>query len=168
MWSTRITIYSNFYLNIEDLVHMENLLPFRAWYWSPPLPKSLHISDSRIFWWCSGRKYNRNVSLWIVICPCLQCITFQTQFVDLLIHEYFDGLCEQYYITEERYVEPEAKKKRSYTLVKWGYTSIYYILSSAWAYKILIGTSFMPTWLGGKDSPFTMLSAVPKVTDVTF
>lgn len=58
--------------------------------------------------------------------------------------------------------------KRSYTLVKWGYSIIYYIISSIWSYKILCGTRFMPTWLGGNGSPYILTEQGPKVPDVTF
>ena len=74
----------------------------------------------------------------------------------------------KYDITDQRYIEPEAKKKRSYTLVKWGYTCIYYLFSSLWAYKILRETDFMPVWLGGKGSPYTLLEVAPKVVDCSF
>lgn len=87
---------------------------------------------------------------------------------DLLVHYLLDDACEQHFITEERYVEPEAKKKRSYTLVKWSYSMLYYLASSIWAYKILINTQFMPTWLGGLGSPYSMGPVVPRVQDPTF
>ena len=85
------------------------------------------------------------------------------QLYDLIIHHIFDPLCQQHYITEERYTEPEQKVKRSYTLVKWGYSIGYYLLSSAWAYKIMVGTQFMPTWLGGLGSPLTLLDNAPRI-----
>lgn len=74
----------------------------------------------------------------------------------------------KHYITEERYLDPEARKKRCYTLVKWGYSIIYYLISSIWCYKILCETRFMPTWLGGKGSPFIMFEQGPRVLDYTF
>ena len=76
--------------------------------------------------------------------------------MDWLIHYYFDPLCYKYYITENRYTSDESRKKRVYTLVKWGYSIIYYFFTSIWAYKIMINTKFMPTWLGGLGSPFDM------------
>jgi hypothetical protein len=91
-----------------------------------------------------------------------------TQVIDWLIHYYFDGLCEKYYITEQRYTDPESRKKRCYTLVKWGYSIVYYLISSLWAYKILVGTHFMPTWLGGLGSPYSMIEVVPAIPDATF
>ena len=85
----------------------------------------------------------------------------------MLVHYLFDDLIEKYYITDQRYTEPEARKKRCYTLVKWGYSSLYYLFSSVWAFLILKETTFMPTWLGGKGSPYTMVDAVPKVSEAT-
>ena len=66
------------------------------------------------------------------------------------MHRKFDDKCEQFYLGYERYQLPEVRKKRAYTLVKWGYTISYYAVSSVAAYAILKDTSFMPTWLGGK------------------
>ena len=88
--------------------------------------------------------------------------------MDWLIHYFFDPLCYKYYITENKYIEHEARKKRVFTLVKWGYSIIYYFFSSIWAYKIMIGTTFMPTWLGGLGSPYTMADNVPAVAGATF
>lgn len=88
--------------------------------------------------------------------------------MDLLIHYMFDDLCAKYYITEERYTDPESKKKRCYTLVKWGYSIIYYLFSSIWAYLIMRNTHFMPTWLGGLGSPLSMLESAPRIPEVTF
>ena len=67
----------------------------------------------------------------------------------MIVHKIFDPIFEKHYITEERYTEPQAKKKRVYTLVKWTYSIIYYLISSIWGYKIISNTTFLPTWLGG-------------------
>ncbi len=52
--------------------------------------------------------------------------------------------------------------------MKWGYTILYYFISSVWCYKILCGTRFMPTWLGGNGSPDIMLEQNMRVLDATF
>ena len=85
----------------------------------------------------------------------------------MLVHYLLDGPCEKYYITNERYLEPESRKRRCYTLVKWGYSIVYYLVSSLWAYKILRPTSFMPTWLGGSGDPTEMYLVAPRVDGVT-
>ncbi len=91
-----------------------------------------------------------------------------THGVDLLVHHLLDGPCEKYYITEQRYLSPESRKKRSYTLVKWGYSILYYLVSSVWAYKIIRETTFMPTWLGGSGDPFNLFLDAPSIPGVTF
>lgn len=52
--------------------------------------------------------------------------------------------------------------------MKWGYSMIYYLASSIWAYKIIKETSFMPTWLGGFGSPFSILDNFPHIPEATF
>jgi len=73
----------------------------------------------------------------------------------------------KYYITEERYLEASSRKKRCFTLVKWGYSLVYYAISSAWAYKIMVDTAFMPTWLGGIGDPYSMSELAPQIPDPT-
>ena len=87
--------------------------------------------------------------------------------MDFLIHHYFDPIFEAHYITTSKYIDPEACKKRCYTLVKWAYSIIYYLLSSAWAYKIMLGCEMFPTWLGGNGSVHNMFKGYPDVTDYT-
>lgn len=69
---------------------------------------------------------------------------------DNLVHQLFDNKCEKYYISHEKYKTEEARKKRSYTLVKWAYSLLYYGTSSIAAYLLVQETTFMPTWLGGQ------------------
>ena len=88
--------------------------------------------------------------------------------MDMLIHHYFDPIFEEHYITESRYIDPVLRKKRCYTLVKWAYSILYYIISSIWGYKIMIGTTLMPTWLGGHGNLFIMNSELPHVPSATF
>jgi hypothetical protein len=78
-------------------------------------------------------------------------IPFAIVFVvtDFLSHRIFDSICEKYYISHTKYPNPEARRKRCYTIVKWGFSIFYYALTSVTAYFILLNTSFMPTWLGG-------------------
>lgn len=97
-----------------------------------------------------------NVSLWHPIFHHFHCIFATIKIVDWKIHNYLDDLCEKYFITEKKYLDPESRKKRCFTLVKWGYSIFYYVLSSIWAYKILLGTKFMPTYMGGSGSPYIL------------
>ena len=41
-----------------------------------------------------------------------------------------------------------------YTLVKWSYSIVYYIIASIAAILLIKDTSFFPTWLGGSGSSF--------------
>jgi hypothetical protein len=70
-------------------------------------------------------------------------------FADMMSHRIFDPLCEKYYISHVKYPVEEARKKRCYTIVKWGFSIFYYAITSIFAYLILLPTSYMPTWLGG-------------------
>ena len=56
---------------------------------------------------------------------------------------------------------------RSYTLVKWGYSLIYYIVTSAAAYWILVQTSAMPAWLGGHGDPMNFFRHCPTIPEAT-
>lgn len=113
-------------------------------------------------------KYLGNVDLWTSLWSFIYSKNKAIQGFDFLVHYIFDELCAKYYITDERYTEPEQKKKRCYTLVKWGYSILYYLGSSAWAYKIMVETTFMPTWLGGLGSPLDMINHAPRIPEVTF
>ena len=42
--------------------------------------------------------------------------------MDVLIHTHFDPIFESHYITTSKYIDPVARKKRCYTLVKWAYS----------------------------------------------
>lgn len=90
-----------------------------------------------------------------------------TQVFDWLIHRNFDGLCDEHYINREKYPTEEERKKRCYTLVKWAYSIAYYLLSSAWAYKILMGTTYFPTWMGGRGDPFTFFVSKTPLGEAT-
>jgi hypothetical protein len=67
----------------------------------------------------------------------------------MMSHKFFDPLCDKYYISHVKYPTEEQRKKRCYTIVKWGFSIIYYALTSVFGYFILLPTSFMPTFLGG-------------------
>lgn len=51
--------------------------------------------------------------------------------------------------------------------MKWGYSLGYYALSSIWAYKIMIGTSFMPEWMGGNGHPLKQFQSAPAISEAT-
>lgn len=89
--------------------------------------------------------------------PYLQRKLCKTQGFDWLVHYILDDLCDRYYLNHDKYASEEDRKKRSYTLVKWGYSIVYYLLSSIWCFRILTETTYMPGWLGGKGDPFTYL-----------
>ncbi len=71
---------------------------------------------------------------------------------DQMLHKMLDPLCEKYYINHSKYHDPDARKKRCYTLVRWAFSFTYYAISSITGYLILLPTSFMPTWLGGNGN----------------
>ena len=105
--------------------------------------------------------------LWSPLCLSVFSSSSLTQIFDWLVHYYLDDLCFKHYIVEVKYPDIEARRKRSYTLVKWAYSIFYYLVTSMWAYKIMIGTTFMPTWLGGLGSPYTMGDHIPNIPQVT-
>ena len=88
--------------------------------------------------------------------------------LDLLSHHYLDDLCAKHFITDLRYNDPDSKKKRCYTIVKWGYSIIYYIAVSIWAYTILKDSVFLPGWLGGSGDPYSTGRDAPRVSGATF
>lgn len=79
----------------------------------------------------------------------------------------FDDLCDRHYLNHDKYVTEEDRKKRSYTLVKWGYSIAYYLASSVWCFRILMDTTFFPEWLGGKGDPFTYFLSKLLVSEIT-
>lgn len=83
------------------------------------------------------------------------------------MHYALDDLCEKHYLNQAKYVTEEERKKRSYTLVKWGYSIVYYLASSVWCFRILMATSYLPTWLGGQGDPFTYLVNKLPVGEIT-
>ena len=76
--------------------------------------------------------------------------------MDLTTHYYLDDYFFKYFTSEVKYPNPDVRANRAYTNVKWTYSMIYYLITSIWCYKILLGTSFMPTWLGGTGTPYNM------------
>jgi hypothetical protein len=68
---------------------------------------------------------------------------------DTLFHYALDEKCAQHYINKEKYPTEEARKKKAYTVVRWGFSLLYYGASSTAAFLIIQPTSFMPNWLGG-------------------
>lgn len=82
---------------------------------------------------------------------------------DLFVHYIFDGLCVKYYLTENKY-EGKAREKRAYTLVKWGYSILYYLISSISAFYLIKDTSFFPTWLGGNGACMNLVLNAPALT----
>ena len=87
---------------------------------------------------------------------------------DLLSHHYLDDLCAKYYITNLRYHDEESKKKRCYTMVKWAYSIVYYMMAAGWACKILRESSFLPRWLGGNGDLVSAFTDTPRVIGATF
>jgi hypothetical protein len=88
--------------------------------------------------------------------------------VDHKIHAIFDSLCEKYYINHQKFPDPEQRIKRCYTLVKWGYSVIYYTISTAAAYILLFNTDVLPAWLGGSGSCMNTFAASPKIPAYTW
>lgn len=84
------------------------------------------------------------------------------------MHYTLDDLCDRHYLNHDKYGSEEDRKKRSYTLVKWGYSIVYYLLSSIWCFRILTETTYLPVWLGGKGDPFTYLLNKLLVSEITF
>lgn len=78
----------------------------------------------------------------------------------------FDGLCEKYYLSSK--YEGKARAKRAYTLVKWGYSLVYYLISSIAAIYILKDTSYFPTWLGGNGSCSNQYVNAPFLSEANY
>jgi len=53
------------------------------------------------------------------------------------IHHLFDESCEKSFLGFDKYTTTEARKKRSYTLVKMIYSNVFYFFTSASGYLIL-------------------------------
>jgi hypothetical protein len=79
-----------------------------------------------------------------------------------MVHYFFDDLCDKYFINHNSFTDPVARKNRCYTITKWGYSIIYYSLSSVAAIALLKNTSYFPTWLGGKGSPRNIYNDFPE------
>jgi hypothetical protein len=73
------------------------------------------------------------------------------------LHYLFDDWVEKNYLRESKYTSPEARKRRSYTIVRWGYNIIYYTWASITAYILVKDTTFLPPWLGGNGSIYSLI-----------
>jgi ceramide synthetase len=51
--------------------------------------------------------------------------------------------------------------------VKWGYSILYYFLSSVSAFLLIKDTSFYPTWLGGSGTCFNIIRDAPALPEAT-
>ena len=69
---------------------------------------------------------------------------------------YFNDWFMVNFINEGKYVDVDKRRKRCYTLAKWTFSELYYLPVSIWAYFLLLPTSFMPGWLGGRGDPLNM------------
>lgn len=130
--------------------------------------KSLCFPNSWTLQVSTSRKFVRNVDLRIAFRSNLYGTYLSTQIFDFIVHHFLDDLCAEFYITGEKYTTPEDKKKRCYTLVKWAYSLVYYLISSVWCYTILKQTTYLPTWLGGKGDPYEFFLDNRKVAEATF
>lgn len=71
---------------------------------------------------------------------------------DWLWHRKVDDWVFNNYLSTERYADELARRRRSFTIAKWGYSEIYYFCSSIIGYLLIQNTSFMPEFLGGSGS----------------
>ena len=78
------------------------------------------------------------------------------QFVDYVIHYYFDGWAEKYYLRKDRYTDPVSRQKKSRVVVRWGFNIFYYSLTSISGYLLIKNTSFLPPILGGNGSVYSL------------
>jgi hypothetical protein len=67
-----------------------------------------------------------------------------------------DEWTERNLIRTDKYPEVEMRLKKSYSVIKWSYSGAYYLGASITAYLLLKGTNFLPTFLGGKGSIYTL------------
>jgi hypothetical protein len=155
-------------VNLEGRNLVENHIHSGFYRSRDAVQESVRVPDARVLQGDPLREHLGNAALRPALRRPVHSTPPPTQGFDLLVHHLLDGPCEKYYITEQRYLSPESRKKRSYTLVKWGYSIVYYLISSVWAYKIIRETSFMPTWLGGNGNPLNMTDNAPHIPDVTF
>jgi hypothetical protein len=82
------------------------------------------------------------------------------------VHYLFDDLCIKYYLDQNKYVG-KSKEKRAYTLVKWGYSIIYYFFSTIAAFLLIKDTTFFPSWLGGNGSCLNLINHSPAMPEAT-
>ena len=87
----------------------------------------------------------------------IYCKNKVTQFLDHLSHYLFDSWVEKNYLRNDKYKEMEARMKKSYTIVKWYFGIIFYTFTSSFAYYLLKDSYFLPPFLGGNGSVFTMV-----------
>jgi hypothetical protein len=87
---------------------------------------------------------------------------------DAFSHKLFDSVCAKYYISHTKYPTEEERKKRCYTLVKWGFSIFYYGITSIFAYFILLDTSYMPSWLGGSGDCTDCIRYVESFDEATW
>ena len=72
-------------------------------------------------------------------------------------HQKVDDYVFKHYLSQDRYADEVARRRRSYTIAKWGYSLIYYLLSSVLGYCIVRETSFLPSFLGGHGSVYSLI-----------
>jgi hypothetical protein len=72
-----------------------------------------------------------------------------------------------HFLRFDKYQEPESRKRRCHTLAKMIYSLVYYLISSAVSYMLIVGTSMMPTWLGGNGQCINAYINSPFLTEDT-
>lgn len=87
--------------------------------------------------------------------------------MDLGIHHLLDEPCERLYLTTEKY-EGKARQRRSYTLVKWAYSIVYYAISSTTAIYLIKDTDYFPWWLGGHGTCYNQFLGAPGLSQATY
>lgn len=90
-------------------------------------------------------------------------ILFLMKILDEKIHKFCDPLCEKYVVNHEKFPDPTVRKAKCYTLVKWGYSLIYYCISSITAYILLYQTDVLPLWLAGNGNCDNIMKDHPSI-----
>lgn len=76
--------------------------------------------------------------------------------MDYVIHELLDDWVDINFLRTDKYIDAVARKKKSYTIVRWSYNIIYYTSTSVSGYLLIKDTKFMPTFLGGSGSVYSL------------
>lgn len=72
------------------------------------------------------------------------------------MHKWFDSVVEKYWLRRDKYPDMETRMRKSFSIVKWHYSNLYYIGTSVSAYLLIKDTKFLPWFFGGNGSVYSL------------